>query len=149
MSTYLVLAHQTAGSAELLEALTEQSGTDPGAEFVLLVPETPAEFHQTEKEGSPREIARRAAQQAADSYRSAGIKLRWTIVSDQRPVVALESEIADHPDTYAGIFISTFPAGISRWLEDYVLQRAHGVGLPVKHIVATSVLGTTPETVME
>jgi hypothetical protein len=149
MSTYLVIAHQTANSPELLQALKEQAAADPAAEFILLVPETPKEFLLAETEGSPREVARRTAKEASDAYQSAGLYLRWTLISDQRPVVALETEIADHPGHYSAVFISTFPAGISRWLEDYVLQRAQGVGLPVKHIVANSVTSTTSEPVME
>jgi len=149
MSTYLVIAHQTANSPELLQALAEQSAADSAAEFVLLVPETPKEFLQTEKQGSPREVARWTAKEASDSYVNAGLALRWTIISDQTPVVALETELADHPGNYAALFISTFPAGISRWLEDYLLQRAQGLGLPVRHIIANSVSATTPEPVME
>ena len=40
MARYLVLAHQTASSPELVERVTALAGTDPSSEFVLLVPAT-------------------------------------------------------------------------------------------------------------
>ena len=149
MSTYLVIAHQTLGSVEFLDALKNRIRLDDGAQFVLLVPETAREFLATEREGSPREVARAAAAEAAVALGQVGVRVRWTIISDQTPIVALETELADHPETYAGIIISTFPAGMSRWLEDYLIQRAQSMGLPIEHVVATSVQASEAEPVME
>jgi len=41
MSQYLVVAHQTATSPELLQRLTDIAADDPQAAFTLLVPATP------------------------------------------------------------------------------------------------------------
>ena len=40
VSTYLVVANQTAVSRELTEALLEKGKQEPGAEFILVVPAT-------------------------------------------------------------------------------------------------------------
>ena len=135
MSTYLVLAHQTARSPELLHALKEKAQSDPEAEFVLLVPETPAELLLSPQSGAPRDVARRTAKEASESLSAENIRVRWTIISDQAPVVALQTEVADHQDEYAGIIVSTFPEGISRWLESYVLGVAEQLSLPLTHVV--------------
>ena len=138
MSLYLVIAHQTADSTELREALDRKQRDDSEAEFVLLVPSTPQEHLINVQDGQPRDVARRAAARAAEQLRAGGLKLRWTVVSDEQPAVALETEIQDHPGTYTGVIISTFPRGISQWLESYMLQSADKFGLPVEHIVAAS-----------
>ena len=135
MATYLVIAHQTARSYELSRAMREQVEQDPEAEFVLLVPATPPELLSAPSTGSLRDIAREVAAEAADSFRNAGFKVKWTIIGDQSPIVAMDTEVRDHPREYAGIIISTFPRGRSRWLDLQILRSAEAFSLPLVHVV--------------
>ena len=43
MTRYLVVAHQTATSLELLEKVTEIANGDPHSTFTILVPATPVQ----------------------------------------------------------------------------------------------------------
>jgi hypothetical protein len=65
MARYLIVAHQTAGSPELLERVRALAAADPEAEFTLLVPATPTGhlLHNWE-EGEARQLARRRATEA-------------------------------------------------------------------------------------
>ena len=135
MSTHLVVAHQTAQSHELTQALKHIVEADQQAEFVLLVPATPSEFLVSQQEGSARDVARRVAKEAAASLRSAGFTIKWTVIGDQSPIVALDTEVRDHPEEYAGLVVATFPQGRSRWLDLYLLQAAEALSLPLVHVV--------------
>ena len=137
MSTYLVVAHQTAQSEELTRELLERRKADSASEFVLLVPVTRHEDLRSSQEGSLREIARRAARGAEAALKRNGINLKWSIISDYEPAVAIETEIKDHPEEYAGVILCTFPEGLSSWLKDHILSTLGGVGLPVTHVVAS------------
>src|SRR4029453_13826519 len=59
MARYLIVAHQTACSPELLERVKSLAAADPAAEFTLLVPATPTGplLHNWE-EGEARARAR-------------------------------------------------------------------------------------------
>jgi hypothetical protein len=51
---------------------------------------------------------------------------------------AVDDELGDGPD-FAAIILSTFPAGISRWLRGDLLGRLRRrSGIPVVHVVAAS-----------
>ena len=62
MARYLIVAHQTASSPELLERVKALHAGDPAAEFTLLVPATPTGhlLHNWE-EGEARQLARAIA----------------------------------------------------------------------------------------
>ena len=75
MALYLVVAHQTAASPELLEKLKEIDAEDADAEFVLLVPATPVGHLLTWTEGESQEVARTTAWDAAHRLRDAGLSL--------------------------------------------------------------------------
>ncbi len=64
MARYLVVAHQTAASLELVERVKALASSDRAAEFVLLVPETPVEHLPEPGEGDAAEVARRRAENA-------------------------------------------------------------------------------------
>jgi hypothetical protein len=139
MSTYLVIAHQTALSYELEKALNEVVQKDAEAEFVLLVPATPAQFLNSPPVGSFRNIARGVAKEASRSLQAAGFKVRWTVIGDQSPLVAMDTEVKDHPEQYAGIIISTFAEGRSRWLDLQIMQAAESLSLTLIHVVEDQV----------
>ena len=61
MTRYLVVAHQTATSPELLRRATELAREDPEATFSILVPATPVQHRWTWEEEETLEVAQRTA----------------------------------------------------------------------------------------
>ena len=137
MARYLIVAHQTAGSPELLERVRALAGGDPGAEFTLLVPATPTGhlLHNWE-EGEARQLARRRASEATATLSAAGIPVAAARVGSHSPLEAVGDELQAHPG-YDRIVLSTFPPGVSRWLKGNlpaILERRFR--LPVDHVIA-------------
>jgi hypothetical protein len=137
MARYLIVAHQTAGSPELLERVRALAGADPGAEFTLLVPATPTGhlLHNWE-EGEARQLARKRASEAMASLTAAGIPVAAARVGSHSPLEAVGDELQARPG-YDRIVLSTFPPGVSRWLKGNlpaILERRFR--LPVDHVVA-------------
>jgi hypothetical protein len=138
MARYLIVAHQTAASPELVERVRQLADEDPGAEFALVVPATPVGhlLHNWE-EGEVKEIARRQAQACADALAAVGVSLVSARVGDGDPMLAVEDELREYPGC-TGLVVSTFPPGRSRWLRADLptrLERRHP--LPVVHVVAS------------
>ena len=74
MPTYLIVANQTLGGAELLEKVTELAGAGP-SEFYLVVPATAPKEHLTWTEGEARTIAARRLEEGLDRLRAAGVTI--------------------------------------------------------------------------
>ena len=68
MAQYLIVAHQTATSPELLDRASELAGKDPLASFTILVPATPVVHLLTWEEGETNEIAGQKAKEAASLF---------------------------------------------------------------------------------
>ena len=84
MASYLVVAHQTAGSPELLSRLKQVAEQDQQANFVLLFPATPVRHLLTRGEGGGGEIARQRALQASADLKQAGLRVTETLIG--RPI---------------------------------------------------------------
>ena len=137
MARYLIVAHQTAGSPELLERVRALAGADPGAEFTLLVPATPTGhlLHNWE-EGEARQLARKRAAEAMASLTAAGIPVAAARVGSHSPVEAVGEELPAHPG-YARRVLSPFPPGVSRWLKGNLPAiLARRFRLPVDHVTS-------------
>jgi hypothetical protein len=116
----LVVANQTSASDELVEALKRRAEADPTV-FTLLVP-AGAEAH-----------ARLDA--ALERMRGAGLEVTGQVGIDSNPMFAL-SEVWD-PTAFDAVVVSTFPIGVSRWLNVGLPQRvARLTNAPVDHVVA-------------
>ncbi|MGH8927569.1 MAG: hypothetical protein ACRDWH_04420 [Acidimicrobiia bacterium] len=138
MPRYLVVAHQTADSPELVAALSDITKRHPDAVFVLVVPSTPPSHLVTWTEGEAKTIALAAGERAMDSLRRHGIALESIRVGDQDPVNAACDEWNDHPH-YDEVILSTFSVGASRWLKGDAYKRlTKRISVPVTHIVAES-----------
>src|SRR3954453_10221232 len=128
MAKYLVVAHQTADSFELREALVAQGRSDAGAEFTLLVPITFAGFLLSPQTGDELRVvarARRVGDAAQRSLQEAGVNVSRVLIGDELPVIALEEELKDEASEYAGIIFTTLPEALSRWQRmDQVRQAA-------------------------
>lgn len=137
MARYLIVAHQTAGSPELLERVRALAGADPEASFTLLVPATPTGhlLHNWE-EGEARQLARRRAGEAMAALAGAGVPVAEARVGSHSPLEAVTDELQARPG-YDRIVLSTFPPGVSRWLKGNlpaILERRFR--LPVEHVTS-------------
>ena len=138
MALYLVVAHQTAASPELVTRLKQLAKRDRHAELVLLVPSTPTGHLLTWVEGEGEAIARERAIGAAAQLREAGLTVRDTIVGPSDPLEAVSNELHASPSLYAAVIVSTLPQGLSRWLRRDLPSQVRKLGVPVIHIVAQS-----------
>jgi LmbE family N-acetylglucosaminyl deacetylase len=136
MARHLIVAHQTAGSPELVARVRQLAEHDPEAEFVLLVPATPTSHLLSWEEGESRQLAARRAREASEALRAAGVEVAAAKVGSHSPLEAVGDELRADPG-YAGIVLSTFPPGLSRWLKgDLPNQLRRRYRLPVEHVVA-------------
>jgi hypothetical protein len=136
MARYLVVAHQTAASPDLLARLKEIAAQDEEAEFVLLVPVTPIKHLLTWVEGEEAAIAQARAASAAAVLRRSGLVVLDTTVGKDDPLRAIEDECR-RSGPFAMAIISTLPPGISRWLRRDLPNRVRSsLGLQVEHVIA-------------
>ena len=137
MAQYLVVAHQTAGSPELVSKVRQLAVEDPSAGFVLLVPATPVSHLLTWVEGEAREVAQRSAEAARKRMEEAGVFVSRTTVGDGSPLVAIDDELRQSSERFDVIIVSTLPLGVSKWLGlDLPRQVERKSGLPVIHVVS-------------
>jgi hypothetical protein len=135
MALYLVVAHQTAASDELIAMLQEIAAREHDPEFVLLVPATPITHLLTWTEGESLEVARSTATEAARTLRAAGVNLIDTVIGAPDPLQAIQSEHGFR--TYAATIISTLPLGVSRWLRRDLPSRVRAkLGVEVVHVIS-------------
>jgi hypothetical protein len=131
---YLVVAHQTLGSPELLEALRQQLDQGPCA-FHLVVPE----YHGsglTWTEGQVRAEAARRLEEARLRFTAQGLAVTGEI-GDASPVEAVANVLRrDGRNAYDGVIVSTLPHSISKWLRlDAPARIQRNSGLTVVHVV--------------
>jgi GABA permease len=143
----LVLANETANSAELLDEL-RRIGADSATSYYVVVPASPVETGVAATHG-PLDVAE-ATQQAAEArlqYTLSALRSEnWEAdgaLGDYRPMRALANGVDTfHPDR---IVIATLPAEYSVWHRFEVVDRARAEysNLPVTHVVATPVAAQT------
>ena len=137
MPRYLVVAHQTATSSELVEKVRELAASDPEAEFSLLVPAMPVNHLLTWEEGESRLAAQRTADTARMYFEGVGATVVRAEIGDPSPLQAIDDELRDRPGSYDTIVISTLPPNWSKWLAlDLPTRVQHRFELPVVHIIA-------------
>ena len=132
----LVVAHQTAATPGLLDAVRERARRSP-AVFHLVVPRHPHGLH---KLLDPEDASEAEAQHALDDAlpklsAAAGQEVTGSI-GDPEPLMAIQDVI--NLGNYDEIIISTLPLGISRWLKLDLVSKVRGLGLPVTHVQASS-----------
>src|SRR5688572_14938922 len=109
VARYLVVAHQTADSPELVAELQSTLARDPASTFVLLIPATPVQHLRGWTEGESRDVAAKAGTRAQDELETHGITLIDVRVGDADPVEAAADEWNERPD-YDEVILSTLPA---------------------------------------
>jgi|SRR5579884_1063428 len=133
-ASVLVVAHQTAATEPLLEAVRQRAERSP-ARFHLVVPRRPHGMH---KVVDPIEAGQEEAQKVLDDAlpklsAAAGQEVTGSI-GDPEPLMAIHDAI--NLGHYDEIIISTLPLGISRWLRLDLVSKAKATGLPVTHVLA-------------
>ena len=132
----LVVAHQTAATPGLLEAVRERAKRSP-ARFHLVVPQ---QAHGMHKVVDPQDAgvseAQRVLEVALPKLSDAAGQEVTGSIGDAEPLMAIQDAV--NLGDYDEIIISTLPLGISRWLKLDLISKARGLGLPVTHVQAAS-----------
>ena len=131
----LVVAHRTAATPALLEAVRERAAKG-GATFTLLVPKP---VHGLDRLADPDDVSKTEAQTTLDLAlplleEAAGAPVAGVIgASDPMAAVsdAVNTRGADE------VIISTLPHRVSRWLHLDLPRKVGGLGLPVTTITAS------------
>jgi hypothetical protein len=139
MRRYLVVAHQTLTSPELIGALRDR--LDRGAcSFHLVVPFLPGGSGTSAGlwvEGDSRLEASQHLEAARLRFLAEGLAVSGE-VGDSNPVLAVSDVLLrEGPDSFDEIIVSTLPLGVSRWVHLDVPTRVRkSTTLPVDHVVA-------------
>lgn len=132
MRHYLVVANQTLGQPQLVEALVTRHHAGP-CEFHLLVPATHAHDHARWTPAEAAAIARRRLLAALDHLRHLGLSVHGEI-GDPSPTAAIGAVLRQR--TFDELILSTLAPGPSRWLAARLPERVRELyGLPVTHVV--------------
>ena len=133
-SRVLVVAHRTAATPQLLDAVRERAARGDAA-FTLLVPK-PA--HGLARVADPEDIPDDEAKLVLELAvplleEAAGAPVEGRVgVAD--PLCAIEDAI--NADDYDEVIISTLPTRVSRWLHLDLPRKVAGLGKPVTTVVA-------------
>ncbi len=142
MRRYLVVAHQTLGSPELLDALRDLMA-ESACLFHLVVPQ----YHGgglTWDEGEVAAVAEQRLEEARLRFTQEGLAVTGE-VGDPSPVKAVVSVVDREHVGFDGIVVSTLPHSVSKWLRiDAPNRIERRSGLPVHHVIGQPV--TSPAT---
>ncbi len=130
----LIVAHKTATSEPLLEAVRARAKRGP-AQFSLLVPRQQPHGKRKLVDAvglHDDDEALRALNEALPKLSEAAGQEVTGSLGVPGPMTAIENEIAG--GDYDEIMISTLPRRMSRWLKSDLVSKAQGLGLPVTHV---------------
>ncbi len=132
----LIVAHKTATTDALLEAVRSRARNGP-ATFHLLVPRQAHGLHRVvdPQDSSDEEAAGVIIAALPRLTEAAGSEVTGSM-GDSEPLAAIQDAI--NLDDFDEIIISTLPLGVSRWLRLDLVSKTRGLGLPVTHVEASS-----------
>jgi len=135
MPRYLVVAHRTLGSPELLQALRQRS-VGGESTFHLLVPEYHGGLGLTYTDARARAVAHQSLADAMDRFTAAGLATTGE-VGEASPVEAVATVLEREGNhAFDAILVSTLPPGISKWLGiDAPTQIRRRFGGDVIHVI--------------
>jgi hypothetical protein len=132
----LVVAHQTAATTPLLDAIRERAQKGP-ARFHLVVPRQPHGIHKlVDPQDASEDEAQRVLADALPKLSSAAGSEVTGGIGDSEPLMAIEDAV--NLGSFDEIIISTLPLGASRWLKLDLVSKTRALGLPVTHVLAPS-----------
>lgn len=128
-ASVLVVAHKTAATQPLLDAVRERAARGP-CRFTLLVPNTTHGLHKVvdpedQGGGEAKTVIDRALPALSEA---AGAPIEG-MVGDPDPIAAVHDAINLHK--FDEVIVSTLSARISRWLKLDLPSKVSGMGLPV------------------
>ena len=125
----LVVAHRTAATQPLLDAVRERARRGP-CTFTLVVPNAAHGLHKViDPEDHGAGEARAVIDQALPLLSEAAGAPVEGIVGDSDPGAAVQDAINLHG--FDEVIVSTLPARLSRWLKLDLPSKISGMGLPV------------------
>jgi len=132
----LVVAHRTAATPALLEAVAERAERGPAA-FTLLVPNAPHGLHRVvdpeDTDDSEAQIVLELALPLLEQAAGGHVEGK---IGDHNPYDAISDAV--NLEGYDEIIISTLPARVSRWLRSDLPSKIKALGLPITTVVAPS-----------
>jgi hypothetical protein len=142
MRRYLVVAHQTLASPELLEVMKDRL-VEGACTFHLVVPEYHGDGF-TWSEGEVRLEAEQHLDEALTRFAREGLAVSGEVGSSS-PVDAVDVVVRRWgAEAFVAVIISTLPHRISRWLGVDAPHRIEKrTGRPVIHVVGHPVASTT------
>jgi hypothetical protein len=135
----LVVAHKTAATPALLEAVRERAARGP-ARFTLLVPNAAHGLHRVvdPEDQESSEVDQVLALALPLLQEAAGGPVEG-IVGDASPLDAIQDAV--NVRGFDEIIISTLPSRVSRWVKLDLPSKLHGLGLPVTTVTARETAG--------
>ncbi len=128
----LVVAHKTAATQPLLDAVRERAAHGP-ATFTLLVPNPAHGLHKlVDPEDQDAEEAKGVLEQALPKLSAAAGSQVQGIVGSSDPGAAVQDAI--NLRGFDEVIISTLSPRLSRWLKLDLPSKVAGIGLPVTTI---------------
>jgi hypothetical protein len=125
----LVVAHRTAATAALADAVRSRAAAGP-AQFTLLVPRTAHGLHRlADPEEADDGEARQVLEQALPVLSAAAGTPVAGLVGDPTPLTAIEDAV--NTQAFDEIIVSTLPKRVSRWLRLDLPSKVGGLGLPL------------------
>ena len=130
----LVVAHKTAATPGLLQAVRERAARGP-ATFTLLVPNTTHGLHRViDPEDQEQSEAQDVVELAVPLLEEAAGGPVESIIGDPSPMNAVQDAINLHG--FDEVILSTLPARVSKWLRLDLPSKVTGLGLPVTTVTA-------------
>lgn len=130
----LVVAHRTAATPALLDAVRARAARGPAA-FTLLVPNAAHGLHRVvDAEDQPDDAAQAVAERARPLLEEAAGGRVDSLVGDPEPLSAIQDAV--NLRGFDEIIISTLPTRVSKWLRLDLPSKAAGLGLPVTTVTA-------------
>ncbi len=129
----LVVAHRTAATPALIEAVRRRAGERP-CNFTLLVPANVHGLHRAaDPEGRGSQEAEAVLEMAVPLLEEAAGQPVEGRVGDQ-PLAAVEDAV--NRDRFDEIIVSTLPTRVSRWLHLDLPRKVADLGIPVTTVTA-------------
>lgn len=130
----LIVAHRTAATPELIDAVAKRAAAGPSA-FTLLVPAAAHGLHQLiDPEDQDESEADAVIELAVPLLEQAAGAPVASIVGAPEPLAAVEDAVNMHG--FDEMIISTLPTHLSRWMRLDLPRKAAGLGLPVTTVTA-------------
>jgi hypothetical protein len=138
----LVVAHKTAATPALLNAVRERAQRSP-ATFTLLVPAAAHGLHQLmDPEDAGDDEALQTIELAIPLLQDAVGAEVDSMVGVAEPLAAIQDAVNIHG--FDELIISTLPTRVSRWMRLDLPHKAAGLGLPVTLVTAKGIERLTP-----